>query len=102
MIFDLQMYDFDAKKIIEKNVGVPEFLNMNEYFWPLSTPFTSTKYEIFGIIAINGETSESMNYISLIKKRGKNSLWNLFKNGKIEEINQNEALNGFFPQILFY
>lgn len=74
---------------------------MKDNFWPLSPVITSgdsfqTIYDLFGMIAIEGKTTESMTYVSIIKKRDDNE-WYVFRAGSYHKITEKQALTSFFP-----
>ena len=101
---------FDAENTREKNIKpvnfkIAEQIDLAGYLNPLTEDFDKldTKYEIFGIIAI--DNLKNGTYQTIVKKRNniqKKNQWVHFIDGKFMHMTNEAALNSFHPAVLFY
>lgn len=66
---------------------------------------TSGQYELFGVIACDGEDLKTSRYMSLVNKKLKKqreSVWYEFQDDQSKQVTEQSVLTHYNPQILFY
>ena len=101
---------FDPENTKEKGINPVQFkiaeqIDLAGYLNPLVEDFDKldTKYEIFGIIAL--DTLKNGTYQTIVKKRDneqKKNQWVHYIDGQYMYMTNTEALNSFYPAVLFY